>query len=298
VLRTLPAGEVDRDVPNQQFNHAIVYVPKQVGFHEPFFVDATTDGLDVGSLRADDQGAWALVLDPTQREGHAFVQIPYRPPDEQFERSQVRIRVGDDGKVVVKDELQLRGSEGSQIRRVLKNQAYARKLDEQLAAYFFPASTLAGATAGDPADVWHPIKLTLDVDASNSLTVNGATRRLRLPSLVGLERLGALAQRSTPLRLGVPETDEVRVAVDLPEGSHVVELPPDFEEHLQCLDLSRQTRQAGGKAEIDLKLVRTCAEVSAADYPAFREKLLRVVARLQDQLAFAGSAKKAMRLER
>ena len=41
-------------------------------------------------------------------------------------------------------------------------------------------SGLIGAEAGDPSDVWHPINLTLDIDASNSLEVNGASRRLRL----------------------------------------------------------------------------------------------------------------------
>ena len=97
LLRTVPAGRVEREVPNQQFNHAIVYVPKQEGFPEPFFVDATTDGLDVGSLRSDDQGAWSLVLDPKKREGYQFIQIPYRSPAEQFERSVVSIAV--DGKV-------------------------------------------------------------------------------------------------------------------------------------------------------------------------------------------------------
>ena len=94
LLRTRPAGEVDREVPNQQFNHAIVYVPKQEGFPQPFFVDATTDGLDVGSLRADDQGAWSLVLDPLKKEGYAFIQIPLRPADEQYARSQLNIAVG------------------------------------------------------------------------------------------------------------------------------------------------------------------------------------------------------------
>jgi hypothetical protein len=290
LLRTKPAGEVDRDVPNQQFNHAITYVPKQEGFPEPFFVDATTDGLDVGSMRSDDQGAWSLVLDPQKKEGYEFIQIPFRPASEQYQRSQLDVSVSADGKVAVKDRLEMRGNDGSAIRRVLRNQAYARKMDEQFAAYLFPASTLTGAEAGDPSDVWHPISLTLDIDASNSLEANGASRRLRLPAFLGLEHLAALANRKAPLVLGVPETAETHIQVQLPQGSRVLELPADFTQNAKCLSLGRHSKASGARVNVTLQLTRTCDEISTSDYPAFREKLLKAVAQLTEQLAFSAPA--------
>ena len=36
ILRTTDAGRVIRETPNQQFNHAIVYVPQQQGIEEGF----------------------------------------------------------------------------------------------------------------------------------------------------------------------------------------------------------------------------------------------------------------------
>jgi hypothetical protein len=291
LLRTKPAGEVDREVPNQQFNHAIVYVPKQEGFPEPFFVDATTDGLDVGSLRADDQGAWSLVLDPLKKEGYTFIQIPYRPAAEQYARSQLSIEVASDGKVAAKDRMEMRGNLGSAFRMVLRNQAYARKMDEQISAYLFPASTLVGAKAGDPADLWHPISVTLDIDASNTLQSDGASQRLRLPSfLEGIDQLAALAERKAPLELGVPETAETHISVDLPAGSRVVELPKDFEQTPKCLSIERHSKASGAHVDVALKLTRTCAEISTADYAAFREHLLKAVTKLSEQLAFVGPA--------
>ena len=292
LLRTKPAGEVDRQVPNQQFNHAIVYVPKQEGFAQPFFVDATTDGLDVGSLRSDDQGAWSLVLDPLKKEGYEFIQIPYRSPDEQFSRSQLNIAVGSDGKVVAKDRMEMRGNVGSAFRMVLRNQAYARKMDEQIASYLFPASTLVGAEAGNPSDVWHPISLTLDIDATNTMQVDGPSRRLRLPAfLEGIDQLAALASRKAPLMLGVPETAETHISVQLPEGSRVLELPKDFEQSPKCLTIQRHSTASGAHVDVSLKLVRTCDEISTADYAAFREHLLKAVTRLSEQLAFVAPVK-------
>ena len=297
ILRTLPAGQVEREVPNQQFNHAITYVPKQAGFAVPFFVDTTTDGLDVGNLRADDQGALSLVLDPDEKEGFEFIQIPYRTPDQEFSRSEVSLRVGADGKIAGKDRMVLRGEGASAIRRILKNQGYARKLDEQLASYIFPGSTLSGAEAGDPNDLWHPITLTLDVDDSNALQTNEGARRLRLPVLPGLDRLTSLVDRKAPLRIGVPETTDLHVTVALPSQSRVAELPHDFKETPRCLSIERQSRTKGDQIDVRLKMVRTCAEITPAEYPAFRTEVLRALSRMQEQLAFAPAASTSAKIK-
>lgn len=291
-VRTHGVGSTERDIPNQQFNHAIVYVPKQDAFPEPFFVDATTDGLDVGSLREDDQGTLSLVLDPRQKDGYQFVAIPFRPASEQYDKSAIHITVQSDGKVSATDRMELRGSMGSVVRRLLKNPAYARKFDEQLAAYLFPGSSLTGAEAGDPGNVWTPITLNLTVDDGNALDVSGQSRRLRLPSQLGLERLTSLVERRTPLWLGIPETNEWHLTIDLPAGSQVTELPEDFTEQAQCLSLQRVSTQQGAQIDVALKLVRTCSQISPAEYPAFRGHLLKVMNRMEQRLAFATKASK------
>ncbi|MBW2278634.1 MAG: tetratricopeptide repeat protein, partial [Deltaproteobacteria bacterium] len=56
ILRTTGVGDFIKDVPFLQFNHAIVYVPKQEGIPKAQFVDATPDTLDLVTLRPDDQG--------------------------------------------------------------------------------------------------------------------------------------------------------------------------------------------------------------------------------------------------
>jgi len=37
LLRSTSAGQMQRDIPHQQFNHAIVYVPEQAGIEAAFF---------------------------------------------------------------------------------------------------------------------------------------------------------------------------------------------------------------------------------------------------------------------
>jgi hypothetical protein len=133
--------------------------------------------------------------------------------------------------------------------------------------------------------------LTLDIDATNSMEVNGSSRRLRLPTfLEGLDQLAALAQRKAPLMLGVPETAETHISIQLPEGSRVLELPKDFEQSPKCLSIERHSKSTGAHVDVALKLTRTCDEISTADYAVFREHLLKAVTRLSEQLAFVAPA--------
>jgi hypothetical protein len=78
--------------------------------------------------------------------------------------------------------------------------------------------------------------------------------------------------------------------VQLPQGSHVLELPADFTQNAKCLTLGRHSKASGSKVDITLQLTRTCAEVSTSEYPAFREKLLKAVSEFSEQLAFSGAA--------
>jgi hypothetical protein len=290
-VRTRPVGATEREVPNQQFNHAIVYVPAQEGFPEAFFVDATTDALDVGSLREDDQGSLSLVIDPLQKDGFDFVPIPFRPASEEYIRSEVHMDVAAGGKVSVSDAVKLRGSMASGARRTLKNPAYAHKFEEQFAGYLFPGSTLVSAKAGDPADVWNPIALDLQLDDSTALDASGATHRLRLPSVVGIEQLTSLAQRRLPLSLGIPRTIEVHIGVTLPAGHEIVETPEDFDEKAPCMEIQRTSKSnAAGELDETIRAIVTCNEVSTADYPAFRAQVIKAVGKLEQRLAFAEKA--------
>jgi transglutaminase-like putative cysteine protease len=76
LVRTRDSGPVERGVPMQQFNHAIVYVPKQPGLEIGRFYDPTVDALDIDVLRQDDQGTLSILYDP-ETKTHAWKKIPY-----------------------------------------------------------------------------------------------------------------------------------------------------------------------------------------------------------------------------
>jgi hypothetical protein len=98
--------------------------------------------------------------------------------------------------------------------------------------------------------------------------------------------MASLAVRKLPLRLGVEQTTEIVVSIDLPAAAQVVELPKDFEEIATCLTIRRKSAAKGTHVDSTLTIERTCHEVSAADYPGFRDHVLSAATHLQEQLAF------------
>ena len=110
LVRTRGSGPVERDVPSQQFNHAIVYVPAQEGLSEGRFFDPTVDALDVQSLRSDDQGTLSLVYNPRKDE-HYWEKIPFQSPE--FDQNEDRVKLTLDEAGVVSGELTMTSRGGN-----------------------------------------------------------------------------------------------------------------------------------------------------------------------------------------
>ena len=105
-VRTRDRGPLLREVPSQQFNHAIVYVPKQEGISEGRFFDPTVDTLDLDVLRNDDQGTLAYVYDD-ERKVHYWQEIPFQSPEMNTLQTNVDVRLSRNGEV--RGELKLSG---------------------------------------------------------------------------------------------------------------------------------------------------------------------------------------------
>lgn len=285
LLRTTDAGEVLRDIPNQQFNHAIVYVPKQEGIDEGFFIDPTTDGLDMGNLRADDQGAWSLVLDPSSGE-YRFLEIPYAPPEMERTRYTFDVDVRSLSEARAKLGFESRGTSASQIRQLMRNPEQAKKFYQGIARHLFPGAVVGDVTAGDHEDIWRPLSLELDLDATASLQRQGEDVRLPLPDVFPLTQTAMLAERQHPLRLGPPDSYESELKVKLPAGSRVTHLPARVDVQDPCFTVSRTATREGDEVSIRSTFTRTCVQVPSSEYARYRDNVQRARSLLADPLLF------------
>jgi cellulose synthase operon protein C len=286
ILRTIGAGKMRRDVPDQQFNHAIVYVPQQTGIDAPLFLDPTSDGLDMGNLRGDDQGATALVMDPESGRWE-FVEIPYQAAELQFDRHKIHIDVKSPTEALATDEVVLRGMVAMAVRHFLRNEGMAKKMYESLSSMLFPGTTLRNAKVAPKEDTWEPVTLALDIDVSSAMQPEDDAWRMRLPGTFELARVMDLKTRETPLQLGPLSSTRYDVEATLPEGYKIVHAPKDYSVEHACFALKRHAAAEARKLVVQIDYRRTCAEVSVRDYDEFRAAVQRGVQRFQDDLVFA-----------
>ncbi|MGF1465016.1 MAG: transglutaminase domain-containing protein [Sandaracinaceae bacterium] len=283
ILRTTGAGEVRPEVPNQQFNHAIVYVPPQLGIEEGIFMDPTTDGLDMGNLRSDDQGALSLVLDPDDG-GYTFMRIPYQDPSKQFFGCDVDVDVATGESATAQARCRVRGMVGSTFRQVMRNDEQAAQLRQNVANTLFNGASLLAGEERNIDDTWSPVEIDLSLDVSPTIQVDGAERRVRVPSSFPLSRLTRLETRRTPLRLGPPESSRWRVTVQAPPRGRVARAPRSFEVEHPCFTMSRQTVERAQRVELTMTFERTCTEIAPDDYPEFRRLAQQASNQLQAEV--------------
>jgi hypothetical protein len=285
ILRTTSVGAVLKDIPNQQFNHAIVYVPAQAGIPSARFIDPTSDGLDLGNLRPDDQGALSLVLDPDSG-AFEFVPIPYQSPELSYEHDSIDVQVKGEqasGKIT----MELKGAQAMQWRHLLRNRAQAEKIIEHVAAALLAGATVQAMDSSDSEDIDQPLRITATVDASGAVQAHDNGHRLAFEFPFALQRSSMLDKRTTDLVLGVPSAAHLRLRLLLPEGEHATHLPADFEVKDDCFTAKRATRRDGGAIEVELDLVHSCPKVALQHYADYRRAVQKVSGMMQDQIIYA-----------
>lgn len=283
VLRTRDAGEVVREIPNQQFNHAIAYVPAQEGIDEPFFMDATTDGLDLGNLRDDDQGALALVIDP-RTERYQFIRVAGQGPEMQVYRESVAIDLRSAVAATAAVSIVARGTAASQIRLDARNTEVLRQLREETVAGLFGAGAITASDIRNHDDILRPVELDLTVDVGAALQANGRDVLVPLPTALPEGEEMMLAARQTPLRLPPPETRELRFALRLPRGARVPDPPLEVAVEHPCFTMRRSVTSTGAALLVNDAFRRTCTEVAPADYPALRRAYQQAMTQLDDSI--------------
>jgi tetratricopeptide (TPR) repeat protein len=286
ILRTMTAGKVLREVPNQQFNHAIVYVPVQPGIAQPFFMDPTADGLDLGNLQPVDQGALSLVLDPDSGAWE-MMPIPYDPPELSSMRLVFRADIKSPTEAHLGGDLTVRGGMAMVMRHTLRNKTAADKALQTLASRLLPGATLGHSEWPPEEDTAKPVTIRLDMDASRAIQATEDHFRFPLPHLNDLSAVATLEHRETPIRLGVPEEWSESVVVTLPQGFAFLHTPGDFTITHPCFSSHGRFVVAGTTGTFSFALRRTCSEISVEDYDAFRDRVRDTAAKLREAVSFA-----------
>ncbi|HEX3694672.1 MAG TPA: transglutaminase domain-containing protein [Polyangia bacterium] len=286
ILRTTSAGKMIADVPNQQFNHAIVYVPAQSGINEAFFLDPTAEGLDMGNLGPSDQGTTSLVLDP-DNGAWEMIPIPFQSPKLTYTRVQLAIDVKSPTDAPIDATFNARGGVAMGLRHLLRNRSAAEKAMQGMASRMVPGATLTSSDWPSEENTGKPVSIKLKLDGARAIHAEDDHFRFALPDMMNLDSTAALDRRETPIDLGVPSTTNETVAMTLPGGYRFVHTPADFAVDDPCFSVSRKTTIGGRTATVSVDLQITCAEIGLPAYGGFRDHARDAASRLRDQISFA-----------
>ena len=277
ILKTRPKGPVYREVPYQQFDHAIVYVPEQEGIAEGRFYDPTADALDLDVLRHDDAGTLALVFDP-ESERHTWRPIPFQPPSAHTATFDLAFDLkrsgGAEGKLVLRGK----GSMGSRLRRGARNSAKLEKWIEGLVGVLAPGAVVESITPVEVKDLMKEAVIEASFQVPELAQVKGKEATIELPwtRLYRVSPSYKLPLRRFDLIRGVPESVDFNVSYTLPKGAKIREVPEPASIETPCTKVVRKSEVIAKRVSIKTSTTRLCERITPANYAEQRQAAKRI----------------------
>jgi tetratricopeptide (TPR) repeat protein len=283
LIRTRRAGAVLADVPSQQFNHAVVYLPTQPGIATGRFLDATAENQDIDVLRRDVQGTLALVLFPGK---HRLIPVPYQPAGTSFLRVKVQLDLRPDGAARAVVDLIGKGGLAGKLRKPLQNQQIQQQYAQSLVNQLYPGCSLVRVKVTNQRTILKPliVRLWASCDKAARLDQEGRLR-LQLPKISRVAGIARWTERRHPLFLGPPTLIESELRLKIPGGLAVENHPKALSVDEPCVQMKGSWRRVDGGLAYSQRFVRSCPIIRSGDhYKAFRAAVTKAKHYLEEEV--------------
>ena len=285
LVRTRNKGPLLEEVPSQQFNHAIAYIPKQDGFEKGFFADPTTNGLYLRSLRQDDQGTRSLVLNPTNG-AWSFIDIPFQPAEEAFEN--ITIEIDPTTATPTADiSIVTRGMDNGQLRTVMKNKSLWPKIYQGLSNYLFPGSNVISGEIQNHDTILEPLIINLQVQITPAVHLMSDGTRIDTPFSFLLESSVPEETRAFDILLGIKKSSSLSISIKREKGQRFLMTPGDYAITHDCFQATRKTSVTKTHFQLNSNFKLECPRVPQSDYAEFRRAAQQVIQHKTDPLVIS-----------
>ncbi len=266
------------------FNHAILHLP-QFGL----WLDGTASYTGTREIPGEDRGATVLVVDPGGKPW--FGRIGEAGPEENLVETRFEVALAADGAARVEGKSRIAGVQASSYRRAYQTENDRRATLEQAFNRVYPGVSTEQVAVGDLTRLEEPVAMNFRLRAPRFAEAGGGLLRFT-PFGAGAtytETWASLSSRRHPLAIGDPATSRFHYRVTLPAGWAVRELPEPASGDGPHAAFEVRWREEGGAVVTEGFVTLKSAQVPPADYPAFRELLLRIDAAFSRR-AVAGPA--------
>jgi hypothetical protein len=223
-------------------------------------------------------------------KGATFRKIPMSKAGDNVRDTQQSIQLSAGGKATVHHEVEVRGAAASQVRYRFQSK---ERRDERVAKAFgdlYPGVEVTKTEAPRIGDIQTPPRLIADMVVPQWATpAAGNTLRFHVLGRTSdlTQSFAGKAQREHDLVLDVPSTERYRLRYRLPAGHEFTQMPEpttiESDVGRFTLEVDKTADGAEVRSEIQLKRQR----IPASEYPAFRDFLRSVDAKLEQDFAIA-----------
>ena len=253
------------------FNHAILHLP-QFGL----WLDGTAGYTGTREIPGEDRGATVLVVDPGGKPW--FGRTPEARPEENVVDARFDVTLGADGAARVDGQSRITGTQAGSYRRSYQAENDRRATLEQAFNRVFPGLSVEQVSFGDLGRLEEDVTMRFRLRAPRYAEAGGGQLRFT-PFGAGstyTETWASLSSRKHDLVIGEPATSRYRYRVALPPGWSVRELPEPAAGDGPHAAFEVRYRQEPGAVVVEGFVTLKSPLVPPADYPAFRDTMLRI----------------------
>jgi hypothetical protein len=262
------------DLPSPApFNHVILAVPAGGRFD---FIDPSTPALPAGRLPGALQGQRALLVRP---DGAQLIDLPIDEPAQNQRDLKYQLSLNRQGMASGSLRVKLQGLDAATARAILRSK---QNVAERLRAMLAPDLEIAlpwrevlpiGKNAENPNK---PLELQFVLGTGEIARTFGGRLGLDLSKITGkpLPQLWRDGRRM-PLVIQHPYTARVRVAVSLPDGMGLDQLPAELHEKTDLISIDDRYALSGGKLWWDRDVVVNARTVLPGEYTRLKQPIER-----------------------
>jgi tetratricopeptide (TPR) repeat protein/predicted transglutaminase-like cysteine proteinase len=269
-LRTRTAGRMWQDIPSNQCDHAIVYVPDEGNAEEGLWIDGTANYSGIDTLPWQDQGAQVMVFkdDGTM----AFKTTPVDPAARSTNEYDVDMQLAADGSAKVKMTWRAAGQFGSNLRRAFEAEGIRRQQLERFANAAYPGSRVESVDFSDLENRDAPVAIDFAFEAPNIGQITGGKMVLRLKELLPLTQSYADRTERT-FNIWVPFTATQRISEKFhaPEGFKVDSAPAPLRLENEWMDYELQVETQGDLVTVHREFAIKALEIPRDAYDKIRD---------------------------
>lgn len=287
-LRTRRAGKLVREIPSNQCDHAIVYVPDPDDFERGLFIDGTANYSGIDTLPWQDQGIHAMVFRDDGRM--VFMKTPVDSPDRSLNNMHIDARIDPDGSAHVFFRWIASGQFAAALRQAFEAEGLRRQRLEQFVNGIFSGAKVTSIQFGALDDRDQPVRIEFEFDCPSFAQVAGDKLVIPPRGLIELARTYAnRSDRTYDVWLPYPRTQRF-VQIYRPPPGYKLEAPRESVNlETRHLDFTEKTTTEERKTRIETILRFKSIEIPKADYQRLRNFCIEVDSHERRPLGFVRS---------